>query len=164
MPEGKVPKNLPIAGQDTVPEKPPPMPKAAPKSSAGEGDFQYGNFTKEDQSDEVLVPVQHGRKPRLAKKSFRRLSGARMILIIGILVGIAVGAYFVYQALDQRISDDPAESSESAVIDSDNDGLSDEEEAQYGTDPNLQDTDGDSYSDKVEIDGGFNPLGPGQAN
>ena len=45
-------------------------------------------------------------------------------------------------------------------IDSDNDGLSDEEEKIYGTDPNLVDTDSDNYSDREEVDFWWNPLNP----
>lgn len=48
-------------------------------------------------------------------------------------------------------------------VDSDNDGLFDREEVKvYGTDPLKADTDGDSYSDGVEVKGGFNPLGWGR--
>ena len=48
-------------------------------------------------------------------------------------------------------------------IDSDGDGLYDYEEIHiYKTDPNNSDTDGDGYSDKDEIDGGYDPLGPGK--
>ncbi len=43
-------------------------------------------------------------------------------------------------------------------IDSDNDGLPDELEAKYGTDPLKYDTDGDSYSDIEEINHGYDPL------
>lgn len=46
--------------------------------------------------------------------------------------------------------------------DSDDDGLSDPEEAVFGTDPLLSDTDNDGYADKVEISGGYNPLGEGR--
>lgn len=42
--------------------------------------------------------------------------------------------------------------------DSDQDGLSDEEEKSYGTNPNNPDSDGDSYSDGVEIKSGYDPL------
>ncbi|MFZ1720519.1 MAG: hypothetical protein WAU28_04195 [Candidatus Moraniibacteriota bacterium] len=42
--------------------------------------------------------------------------------------------------------------------DSDSDGLSNEEERLYGTDPFIKDTDGDGYSDGVEVKGGYNPL------
>lgn len=42
--------------------------------------------------------------------------------------------------------------------DSDSDGLSNEEERLYGTDPFTKDTDGDGYSDGVEVKGGYNPL------
>ena len=44
-------------------------------------------------------------------------------------------------------------------LDSDRDGLSDEEEAQLGTDPNVADTDGDGLSDFREVDElGTDPL------
>ncbi len=44
--------------------------------------------------------------------------------------------------------------------DADSDNLSSEEEKIYGTDPSVADTDGDGYSDGVEIEGGFDPLKP----
>jgi plastocyanin len=48
-------------------------------------------------------------------------------------------------------------------IDSDNDGLNDYEEViTYETDPNLKDTDKDGFTDKQEIDKGFNPKGDGK--
>ncbi|MFA6994886.1 MAG: hypothetical protein WC249_00540 [Patescibacteria group bacterium] len=49
------------------------------------------------------------------------------------------------------------------VVDTDSDGLSDYEEVNiYHTDPLKSDTDGDSYPDGVEVNGGFNPLGDGK--
>lgn len=44
--------------------------------------------------------------------------------------------------------------------DSDQDGLSNEEEALYKTDPLNKDTDGDGYMDGVEVQGGYDPLKP----
>lgn len=44
--------------------------------------------------------------------------------------------------------------------DTDQDGLSIDEEKAYGTDPANNDTDGDSYSDGVEIESGYDPLKP----
>jgi len=47
--------------------------------------------------------------------------------------------------------------------DTDADGLSDKEETKiYGTDPKDPDTDKDGYSDGAEVHGGFNPKGPGR--
>jgi hypothetical protein len=44
-------------------------------------------------------------------------------------------------------------------IDSDNDGLTDEEEINtYLTNPNNSDTDGDGFNDKLELINGFSPL------
>jgi ABC-type nickel/cobalt efflux system permease component RcnA len=45
-----------------------------------------------------------------------------------------------------------------ASKDTDNDGLSDEEEKIYGTDPNKIDTDWDNYTDKEEVDFGWNAI------
>ncbi len=47
------------------------------------------------------------------------------------------------------------------IIDTDNDGLSDEDEIIYGTDINNPDTDGDGYLDGEEVESGYNPLGEG---
>jgi hypothetical protein len=46
--------------------------------------------------------------------------------------------------------------------DSDLDGLSDADEAKYGTDINNPDTDGDGYNDGDEISGGYDPNGDGK--
>lgn len=49
------------------------------------------------------------------------------------------------------------------VVDTDNDGLSDREEIQvYKTNPVNPDTDGDGFSDGTEVKNGFNPNGPGK--
>ncbi|MFZ2187301.1 MAG: hypothetical protein WAV46_01600 [Candidatus Moraniibacteriota bacterium] len=42
--------------------------------------------------------------------------------------------------------------------DSDQDGLSNDEEKLYGTDPMKKDTDGDGYSDGIEVESGYDPL------
>lgn len=48
-------------------------------------------------------------------------------------------------------------------VDSDGDGLFDYEEAKvYGSDPKKSDTDGDGYGDGQEVKGGYNPLGWGK--
>lgn len=44
------------------------------------------------------------------------------------------------------------------LLDSDQDGLTDEEERVFGTDPLNADTDGDGYSDGAEVKSGYNPL------
>jgi hypothetical protein len=45
------------------------------------------------------------------------------------------------------------------TVDRDQDGLTEDEEEFHGTDDRNPDTDGDGYTDKDEIDGGYNPLG-----
>ena len=49
------------------------------------------------------------------------------------------------------------------VLDTDNDGLSDELEIAFGTDIYNSDTDGDGYSDGLEVANGYNPF-KGQAD
>jgi hypothetical protein len=64
---------------------------------------------------------------------------------------------FIVSNLSARPSD------HGEVADSDEDGLSDEEEALYGTDPTKRDTDGDGIGDKVEVllsTVGLDPLVP----
>jgi len=60
------------------------------------------------------------------------------------------GAFFV-SAADQMVG-------YNIVEDSDHDGLTNAEEKAYGTNPNNSDTDGDGYSDGVEVRGGYDPL------
>ena len=48
----------------------------------------------------------------------------------------------------------------SLFLDSDQDGLTDQEEKMLGTDPFKADTDGDGYSDGKEVESGYNPLKP----
>lgn len=47
-------------------------------------------------------------------------------------------------------------------LDTDHDGLSDELEKKYGTNPKAVDTDGDGHTDGEEVRGGFNPKGAGK--
>jgi len=47
-------------------------------------------------------------------------------------------------------------------VDSDNDGLDDDLEKLFGTDPANPDTDGDGYLDGEETENGYNPLGEGK--
>jgi len=48
-----------------------------------------------------------------------------------------------------------------SLVDSDNDGLSDDQELNYGTNPLNPDSDGDGYLDGQEVANGYNPLGEG---
>lgn len=50
--------------------------------------------------------------------------------------------------------------SQNIFLDSDQDRLSNEEEAAYGTNPENNDSDGDGYSDGAEVESGYDPLIP----
>ncbi len=58
------------------------------------------------------------------------------------------------------LAKDKTSDAKNIFIDTDQDGLSDEEEKAYGTDPHKADTDGDGYNDGAEIKSGYDPLKP----
>lgn len=58
------------------------------------------------------------------------------------------------------LADDQTVSNKNIFQDTDQDGLSNEEERLYGTDPEKTDTDSDGYTDGTEIKSGYNPLKP----
>ncbi|MCX6763029.1 MAG: hypothetical protein NT093_04615, partial [Candidatus Moranbacteria bacterium] len=53
-----------------------------------------------------------------------------------------------------------SQNNSSLFLDSDQDGLTDQEEKAIGTDPLKADTDGDGYSDGKEVESGYDPLKP----
>jgi hypothetical protein len=55
---------------------------------------------------------------------------------------------------------DDATTSKTIFEDSDQDGLSNDEETLYKTDPLKKDSDGDGYMDGVEVESGYDPLKP----
>ena len=67
-------------------------------------------------------------------------------------------------SLSRPISGDKTELQQQPVLgkDSDQDGLSDDLEKVYATDPLKSDSDGDGYLDGPEVFGGYNPLGAGK--
>lgn len=83
------------------------------------------------------------------KVSGRWVSGSVFVFFGLLLMGMS---FFVLA------NDNPSKLS--LFEDSDQDGLSNAEEALYHTDPNNPDTDGDGYSDGVEVASGYDPTIP----
>lgn len=79
--------------------------------------------------------------------------GTKFTFFLFFTLIISSSAFFVF-------AQDNTSSGMSIFQDSDQDGLSNEEEKLYGTDPNNPDTDGDGYSDGVEVKSGYDPLKP----
>ena len=81
-------------------------------------------------------------------KKMKRISPVFILYIF--LVG---GTFFVWSSFQ-------VVRGENIFVDSDQDGLSNEEERLYKTNPNEKDSDGDSYTDGVEVKSGYDPLKP----
>jgi len=58
------------------------------------------------------------------------------------------------------VAEENSSTNNNVFLDSDQDGLTNSEEKSYGTDPYKADTDGDGYSDGIEVRSGYNPLKP----
>jgi len=59
---------------------------------------------------------------------------------------------------DKDTAGDSGSDTASSQVDTDGDGLMDDQEESLGTDPGVADTDGDGESDGDEVDGNTNPL------
>ncbi len=79
----------------------------------------------------------------------------RVKLTLLILFGLVISS-FAFFSLAQENS----QTENNIFMDSDQDGLSDREEAVYGTDPRASDSDHDGYSDGAEVKSGYDPLIP----
>ncbi|MBI5794626.1 hypothetical protein HZA87_06145 [Candidatus Uhrbacteria bacterium] len=66
------------------------------------------------------------------------------------------------EACQEIVSDRLLAQEAQAGADLDDDGLTTQEESQYGTDPLNPDTDEDGYLDGAEVSAGYNPLGAGR--
>lgn len=73
------------------------------------------------------------------------------LLVIACVTLLSVN-YFTY------VKADTSKESCNKTIDSDCDGLTNDEENVYGTDSKKEDTDGDGYSDGVEVKSGYSPT------
>ena len=64
--------------------------------------------------------------------------------------------------LNELVAEQDVATTSAADADDDDDGLTNTEEAEYGTDPDEPDTDGDGFLDGEEVKNGYNPLGDGK--
>lgn len=161
-------------------------------------------------SSTPAVPTPLTSFPQPSIPSTPHMSAGKIILfVVGTVAIIGVAGFISYYVLSARepvvptivteepagevtqpVEEEPAVSEqpvgeEPQAVDTDKDGLTDEEEATLGTSPRSSDTDrdelydyeevnvyhtnplskdsdGDSYEDGVEITGGYDPNGPGK--
>lgn len=74
------------------------------------------------------------------------------------IVAFTFSALFVLSFAVFSFADTQDASSKNVFQDTDQDGLSNDEEILYKTDPANSDTDGDGYSDGAEVKGGYDPT------
>jgi len=99
-----------------------------------------------------MVKKQIRAMSKISRLSFGE-KGTKFTFFLFFTLIISSSAFFVF-------AQDNTSSGMSIFQDSDQDGLSNEEEKLYGTNPNNSDTDGDGYSDGVEVKSGYDPLRP----
>jgi hypothetical protein len=75
-----------------------------------------------------------------------------------ITIATIIASFVVFTATYFAMAENKTAST--IFLDSDQDGLTNQEEKTLGTDPNNPDTDGDGYSDGKEVQSGYNPLKP----
>lgn len=75
-----------------------------------------------------------------------------------ITIATAIASFVVFAATYLAVAESGA--ANSIFLDSDQDGLTNQEEKSLGTNPDKADSDGDGYSDGKEISSGYNPLKP----
>jgi len=100
------------------------------------------------------------------KTKYYALKHKKIVLsltIVGIIAASLTSSYF-YAIYKQKVEyqkwleeSQKNTRNQNIDLDSDNDGLTDFEETNFGTDLNNPDTDGDGYSDSEEIKNGYNP-------
>ncbi len=78
--------------------------------------------------------------------------GTKFTLFLFFSLLILSTAFFVFA--------DDVVNTKNIFQDSDQDGLSNDEEKLYGTNPSVKDTDGDGYGDGIEVESGYDPLKP----
>jgi len=74
------------------------------------------------------------------------------------IIAMAIVSFIVFTTTLFAVAQNKNDNS--VFSDSDQDGLTDQEEKMIGTDPKNSDTDGDGYSDGKEVQSGYNPLKP----
>lgn len=89
-----------------------------------------------------------------------------IVLAVFLLSGTAIAALFFFKSREingpevEAVSPKTENTKTTVIIDMDNDGLTDEQEKAYGTNPSEQDTDRDGFKDGEEITNGYDPLKP----
>lgn len=87
-----------------------------------------------------------------------KIKHIKQFLLLSACAFFALFNYFSYVKADNTRTDNRTVCDK--ALDADCDGLTDAEEKLYGTDSRNTDTDGDSYSDGVEVKSGYDPTKP----
>ena len=96
--------------------------------------------------------------------NFRDFRNNEAVNFLNFNIGQTRRAYVLKEFVASNMNAPADSPPDAGAADSDRDGLTDEEELALGTDPNNPDTDGDGFSDGVEVHfsklgANFNPLG-----
>lgn len=93
-------------------------------------------------------------------KIFVKIRHIKQFLLVVACLFLAGFNYFSYANADDSRNNSETKNVCDKSIDSDCDKLTNAEEKLYGTDANNRDSDGDGYSDGVEVESGYDPMKP----
>jgi len=119
----------------------------------------------------IFFTVAFGTFFQFFKTKYYAIKHKKIVLAMTILLVIAVSLtssyfYAIYKQKSeyQKWLEESKKynTTQNVLLDSDNDGLTNLEEANFGTDPNNPDTDNDGYLDGDEVKNEYNPKGPGK--
>lgn len=144
------------------------------KASAGEWevtipDFGAQNFTPVAIGPDVVIDWGDGTQTQVPLGPYS-LDSSQQIAINGTHTYQRAGAQIIKVFVDGASVDGVANAtikigSRVAAVDTDEDGIFDDEETRIGTNPNSPDTDGDGLPDKFELDSDvLSPLAPDDPN
>ena len=95
------------------------------------------------------------------KTQMRKIRYTILVSLLGLLVwALSGGISFSRDRIKPQALWSAVSNTASQSVDSDKDGLSDEEEKKIGTNPQKADTDGDGFLDGQELKDGYDPLRP----
>lgn len=140
-------------GMTQAPMQAAAQPEPAQQQPSQQQSFQQFALTQQEQ--EELMGVE--------KLSGWQKIAITAVVVIGLAAFIGGGIWLYFAATGGTATPEQPANLNTATLDTDGDGITDQTEREVGLDPVNPDTDGDGFLDGEEVENGYNPLGEGRA-